>query len=163
MEIRRSSDRLISTMGFPILVRYHLYIESGPWWSITTRKQSAYFMGYSTVAWWCLTIWTYPHVILTPLTIRYPGTMASVNQVVCHSTSQLWTGDTKVACFHNCMIDPYDYECFLWKKCHLSWSHYLSQCWPRSMSPLVVLHLSPKDHPTRTEWIEFEFENFRPK
>ena len=29
MEIRRSNDRLISTMGFPILVRWHLYIESG--------------------------------------------------------------------------------------------------------------------------------------
>ena len=26
-----SYDRLISTMGFPILVRRHLYIESGPW------------------------------------------------------------------------------------------------------------------------------------
>ena len=30
MEIRRSHDRLISTMGFPILVRWYLYIESGP-------------------------------------------------------------------------------------------------------------------------------------
>ena len=30
MEIRRSYDRLISTMRFPILIR-HLYIESGPW------------------------------------------------------------------------------------------------------------------------------------
>ena len=30
MEIRRSYDRLISTMGFPILVRCHLYIELGP-------------------------------------------------------------------------------------------------------------------------------------
>ena len=30
MEIRRSYDRLISTMGFPLLVRWHLYIESGP-------------------------------------------------------------------------------------------------------------------------------------
>ena len=30
VEIRRSYDRLISTMGFPILVRKHLYIESGP-------------------------------------------------------------------------------------------------------------------------------------
>ena len=29
MEIRRSYDRLISIMGFPILVRRHLYIESG--------------------------------------------------------------------------------------------------------------------------------------
>ena len=29
-DIRRSYDRLISTMGFPILARWHLYIESGP-------------------------------------------------------------------------------------------------------------------------------------
>ena len=28
VEIRRSYNRLISTMGFPILVRWHLYIES---------------------------------------------------------------------------------------------------------------------------------------
>ena len=45
MEIRRSYDRLISTMGFPILVRRHLYIESGPssqWqtvdWTSTVMK-----------------------------------------------------------------------------------------------------------------------------
>ena len=31
---RRSYDRLISTMGFPILVRRHLFIESGPCWGI---------------------------------------------------------------------------------------------------------------------------------
>ena len=30
MEIRRSYDRLISTIGFPILARWHLYIASGP-------------------------------------------------------------------------------------------------------------------------------------
>ena len=30
MEIRWSSDRLIFIMGFPILVRCHLYIESWP-------------------------------------------------------------------------------------------------------------------------------------
>ena len=30
VEIRRSYDRLVSTMGFPIPVRWHLYIESGP-------------------------------------------------------------------------------------------------------------------------------------
>ena len=29
VEIRRSYDRLISTMGFPIRIRCHLYIESG--------------------------------------------------------------------------------------------------------------------------------------
>ena len=30
MEIKRSYDRFISTAGYPILVRWHLYIESGP-------------------------------------------------------------------------------------------------------------------------------------
>ena len=41
MEIRRSYDRLISTMGFPILVRWHLYIESAPRrLDVTTRLTS---------------------------------------------------------------------------------------------------------------------------
>ena len=39
VEIRWSYDRLISTMGFPILVRWHLHIESGP------------RLSYSTSAW----------------------------------------------------------------------------------------------------------------
>ena len=34
MEIRWSFDHLICTMGFPILVRQHLYTESGPSWSL---------------------------------------------------------------------------------------------------------------------------------
>ena len=39
VEIRRSYDRLISTMGFPILVRQHLYIESGPWLLVSPGHQ----------------------------------------------------------------------------------------------------------------------------
>ena len=31
VEIKWSYDSLISTMRFPILIRWHLYIESGPW------------------------------------------------------------------------------------------------------------------------------------
>ena len=31
VEIRRSYHCLISTMGFPILVRWHIFIESAPW------------------------------------------------------------------------------------------------------------------------------------
>ena len=31
MKIRRSDDHLISTMGFPILIRRHLYTELGIW------------------------------------------------------------------------------------------------------------------------------------
>ena len=32
-EIRRSYDRLISTLGFSLLVRWHIYIEAMPWFS----------------------------------------------------------------------------------------------------------------------------------
>ena len=42
MVIRRSWDRLISTMRFPILVRCRLYIESSPWcwgWNIQEQGQ----------------------------------------------------------------------------------------------------------------------------
>ena len=42
--IRRSYDRLIYTMGFPILVRRHLYIESDPWPEripLSDRQQSS--------------------------------------------------------------------------------------------------------------------------
>ena len=46
MEIRRSYDRLISTMGFPILVRRHLYIESGPW-SLKSQVAVPYVMHYN--------------------------------------------------------------------------------------------------------------------
>ena len=45
-EIRRSYDRLISTMGFPILVRWNLYIESGPW-----RRCAA------VTCHWALSVW----------------------------------------------------------------------------------------------------------
>ena len=48
MEIRRSYDRLISIMGFPILVRWHLYIESGPW-----RCYDANFV-VTRESWWLL-------------------------------------------------------------------------------------------------------------
>ena len=42
VEIRRSSDRLISTMGFPIPIRCHHYIESGPWSLSCLGKRSTY-------------------------------------------------------------------------------------------------------------------------
>ena len=35
MVIRRTYDHLISIMGFPILVRWHIYIESGPCSQVT--------------------------------------------------------------------------------------------------------------------------------
>ena len=48
VEIRRSYDRLISTMGFPILVRWHFYIESGP-----KSKQLIYRSGSRRFYLWC--------------------------------------------------------------------------------------------------------------
>ena len=45
VEIRRSYDRLISTMGFSILVRRHLYIESGPWIQIAELPCEAGILG----------------------------------------------------------------------------------------------------------------------
>ena len=38
VEIRWSYDRLISTIGFPILLRCHLYIESGPCISASVQQ-----------------------------------------------------------------------------------------------------------------------------
>ena len=49
VEIRRPYDHLISTMGFPILVRWHLYIESGPWcwnWNIAGEPSQSYGCWY---------------------------------------------------------------------------------------------------------------------
>ena len=47
MEIRRSYDRLISTMGFPILVRWHLYIESGPRFFLYGQYRGCWWLGDS--------------------------------------------------------------------------------------------------------------------
>ena len=44
VEIRRSYDCLISIMGFPILVRWHLYIESGPWTYQTFKYVQCYLL-----------------------------------------------------------------------------------------------------------------------
>ena len=43
VEIRRSYDCLISTVGFPILLRWHLYTEPGPWLlALQANQQSRY-------------------------------------------------------------------------------------------------------------------------
>ena len=48
---RRSWDRLISTMGFPILVRWHLYFESGPclFWKHNCRIHCSYVYVIHTI------------------------------------------------------------------------------------------------------------------
>ena len=48
MEIRRSYDRLISTMGFPILARWHLYIEPGPSFFMHMKNSGCWWSGDST-------------------------------------------------------------------------------------------------------------------
>ena len=40
MEITRSYDRRISTVRFPILIKWHLYIESEPKLSLELNKQN---------------------------------------------------------------------------------------------------------------------------
>ena len=47
VEIRRSYDRLISTMGFPLLVRWHLHIESGSY--LQLYGMYAFFGVYSLI------------------------------------------------------------------------------------------------------------------
>ena len=64
MEIRRYYDRLISTMGFPILVRWHLYIESGPW--ILYMVQCSKWIQYGGN-----TIWVTGHLI-SPVNWQFP-------------------------------------------------------------------------------------------
>ena len=49
MEIRRSYDRLISAMGFPIRVIRHLYIDIGPW-----SVRQCHIMALTTVKNWSL-------------------------------------------------------------------------------------------------------------
>ena len=53
MEIRWSYDRLISTMGFPILVRCHLYIESGPWFIISLDNDLVPSVSPPCLTHWC--------------------------------------------------------------------------------------------------------------
>ena len=75
LEIRRSYDRLISTMGFPILVKWHLYIGSGSWFQHRMRAifdmynpgmvpHHQYHLLYhqhhittKTAAKWCMSLW----------------------------------------------------------------------------------------------------------
>ena len=51
VEIRRSYDRLISTMGFPMLIRCHLHIESGPWpiTPLTVLDDHSFFQQYTAL------------------------------------------------------------------------------------------------------------------
>ena len=66
MEIRRSYDRLISTMGFHILVRQHLYIKSyqnisRPWCKDST--------GVPSIWWWLIAVLR----VKVPLDVSYTG------------------------------------------------------------------------------------------
>ena len=51
MEIRRYYNRLISTMEFPIRVRWHLYIESGLWWPLLGRLKLVQVTA-TNLTWW---------------------------------------------------------------------------------------------------------------
>ena len=67
VEIRWSYDHLFSTMGFPILVRRHLYIESGPSSPHSMRPHLyhipiGYFMLKSTIS--CLMAYSIMSVLI---------------------------------------------------------------------------------------------------
>ena len=91
VEIRRSDDRLISTMGFPILARWHLYIEAGPWLKTkcpqtkrisTTRISYGLCCSYkSHINVWVHCFWTQWH--LTPkLKLRRIGLEMSTIRII---------------------------------------------------------------------------------
>ena len=73
MEIRRSYDRLISTTGFPILVRWHLNIESGPRFSLTLMKYRSLLFTAASLA------WELSHANSTGLQLKCSTTMPRVN------------------------------------------------------------------------------------
>ena len=75
MEIRRSYDRLISTMGFPILVRRHLYIESGP-------RLSAHNLPVVPSSVVALTQAAYTHLTNTPGIIFINWCICDVHQLI---------------------------------------------------------------------------------
>ena len=71
MEIKLSDDRLISSMGFPIVVRRHLYIESGPRASIQYQD----LIVHTAVLYpkWDFLYWSDHIFILNPGIIRKPS------------------------------------------------------------------------------------------
>ena len=71
VELRRSYDRLISTMGFPTLVRWHLYIESGS--------------GPYTIIWW-ISVWIY----LGPKPNGWHGADMFSNTFSCMEIVRFW-------------------------------------------------------------------------
>ena len=70
MEIRRSYERLTSTMGFPILVRWHLFIESGPW----------HFEGLS----YYRHTYLYSHNTVVPIYMNVHDNESPWKSLVCH-------------------------------------------------------------------------------
>ena len=92
VEIRRSYDRLISTMGFPKLVRWHLYVESGPcnvstnyhWaFSVNTHHPSLCMFHYDDV------IMTTMASQITSLTVVYSTVYSDVDKRKHQSSASL--------------------------------------------------------------------------
>ena len=88
VEIRRSHDRLISTMGFPILVRWHIYIESGPRSCYMMldicfyRKSQNYTLG--TQIWYVLDSNNLCLVIFTQFKSMIFALISTVLSTLCH-------------------------------------------------------------------------------
>ena len=115
MEIRRSYNRLISTMGFPILVRRHLYIESG-----------SRFKGSLGICWWISRWWRRCQYSVCDVAVvfgtvrRLPSSQAGVNQFY-HKLPHLPTRgiDYEVKCMLKCMLVYKDFLTWLLIGCGL--------------------------------------------
>ena len=85
VEIRQYYDRLISAMGFPILVRHLLYIESRPWWWSQPTAQLL----------WCLEELIEVMAVTSPSHKCHPDREMTKSRITfaslcCHSYDQKW-------------------------------------------------------------------------
>ena len=132
MEIRRSYDLLISTMGFPILVRLHLYIESGPWlWQGRTYP----YAKCSSCQWYIRSCW-YLAEYLGGVTHRVISTWLRLSLADKYSSLEkvpLLRCEGKAGTFYN--TENQELSCC--KLCHHWWQHRLSE-WQHPVLPVMT-------------------------
>ena len=87
VEIRWSYDRLISTMGFPILIRWHIYIESGP------RARNSML---GCICCQCTeTRFHVPSILLKVLTkIHFTPNLSTLPSIIAQEQHQMWIRKT---------------------------------------------------------------------
>ena len=105
VEIRRSYDRLISTMGFPILVRWHLYIESEVGISPASLLMAGSSTHYDVIKWKHI-----PHYCPDVRESPHEGTI-TLKRKCRHFDEIFITG-----CTESCQND--NFQCSQWWKFH---------------------------------------------